>query len=132
MKECLEFFEIYLKSLDNKIQIIIEYDNYKLRLIKREDLKKRKISKFFYIENIINAYNQLDNNERKFFYYTYIDSNKRTNNDIAILCGYTESHYYRLKTKLNCKLAFLLDLEVYEVENDIVNIYGGEKSNETN
>lgn len=105
--------------------MLFDEDSYKIVLKAKQQLNNRKVNKFNYIEEIISKYNLLDDNERKIFYYTYIESHKKSNVDIAINCGYTESHYYRLKNNVNNKMAILLDLEIYEKEKDIADFTKG-------
>lgn len=116
---------MYLRSLEGKVEMLFDEDSYKIVLKAKQQLNNRKINKFNYIEEIIFKYNLLDDNERKIFYYTYIESHKKSNVDIAIICGYTESHYYRLKNNVNNKMAILLDLEIYEKEKDIADFTKG-------
>lgn len=72
--------------------------------------------KLDFIRNVIDKYNLLSIDERKLFYYTYIDEtiSKKANTDKSIYCGYTESHYYRLRKNVIFKMAILLDVEEYE------------------
>lgn len=106
--------------------MIFDEDSYKIILKEKQQLNDRKVNKFNYIAEIVSKYNLLDDNERKIFYYTYIELRKKSNIDIAIICGYTESHYYRLKNNVNNKMAILLDLEIYEKEKDIADFTKGE------
>jgi hypothetical protein len=107
--------------------------DYLIKIGEEIRLNRRKTMKLDFIRNIVAKYNLLSVDERKLFYYTYIDKtiSNKTNTDKSIYCGYTESHYYRLRKTICLKIAILLDIEEYEEVSKTDDEMEGEKASET-
>ncbi|WP_312094017.1 ArpU family phage packaging/lysis transcriptional regulator [Niallia sp.] len=69
-----------------------------------------------YIEWIRRAVNRLAPREREIIVKKYLQDEEVFDYEIYIELGYSERRYYRLKARIFYKLAFLLKIEVYNIE----------------
>ena len=96
-------------------------DNYKLQLIKKEDIDEKYIKiddneivkRIEFINYVRYSYNKLTKDERKIIYWTYFD--KENNYDdrfIANNLGFSLGYYYIKKKETLIRFAFSLGIEV--------------------
>lgn len=69
-----------------------------------------------YIERIRKAVNRLSYKEREIIIKRYLEDEEVYDYEIYNDMGYSERRYYRLKARIFYKLAFLLRIEVYRIE----------------
>ncbi len=66
-----------------------------------------------YIERIRKAVNRLTLKEREIIIKRYLDDDEIFDYEVYNEIGYSERRYYRLKSRIFYKLAFILKIEVY-------------------
>jgi ArpU family phage transcriptional regulator len=69
-----------------------------------------------YIERIRKAVNRLNYKERELMIRRYLSDEEVYDYELYNDTGYSERKYYRLKARIFYKLAFILRIEVYKIE----------------
>jgi ArpU family phage transcriptional regulator len=121
VEENLKIYSYYLLSVVDNDELIINKNTFEISL----DINDKKISikeenKLGFIKYIINRYNRLCIIQKKIIYFTYMIKEKNNDSLIANELGFDLNYYYRIKKEAIISMAYALNIEVYEGEEDEV------------
>lgn len=121
VEENLKIYSYYLLSVVDNDELIINKNTFEISL----DINDKKTSikeenKLEFIKHIINRYNRLCIIQKKIIYFTYMIKEKNNDSLIANELGFDLNYYYRIKKEAIISMAYALNIEVYEGEEDEV------------
>lgn len=124
VEEFLKLYSYCLLSVIDDEQLIINRDDFQISInidMKQDVLSDIDEEKKKFIEYIINRYNRLCTTHRKIIYLTYMIKDKQNDSIIANELGFALNSYYKIKKEAIIRMAYALNIEVYEGDKDEIN-----------
>ncbi len=119
VEENLKIYNRYLLSIADNNQLLINENSFEIRLdVHGENISEKEREKLQFIQYVITRYNRLCILDKKIIYLTYMIKEKNNDGFIANDLGFDLNYYYRIKKEAIINMAYALNIEVYEGDND--------------
>lgn len=119
VEDNLKIYNRYLLSIANNNQLIIDENTFEIRLeVSDRNISEKERDKLQFIQHVITRYNRLCILDKKIIYFTYMIKEKNNDGFIANELGFDLNYYYRIKKEAIINMAYALNIEVYEGDNN--------------